>query len=179
MPFSPVSSGGGLTKLFDSTLAAPAAGIDSGAGGFSTGFDLLQGFIIARTAEAAVFSTLLIIFNNDSGAHYDYQLLRGRNATTTSPAVAADTKVGPVVAGANAAAGFATMIRFAIPGYAQTTFNKEGELVSSTANSAAAADDLTLFAFAWESTAAINRVGITVSGGSNLATGSRLLLYGT
>src|SRR5438876_918786 len=43
---------GGMTKLFDSTLGADTASIDTGAGGISTAYDVITAWIIARTDEA-------------------------------------------------------------------------------------------------------------------------------
>jgi len=173
------SGGGGLAKLFDSTLSGAAASIDSGAGGFSTSFDLLQIFIIARTAEAVVFSTLAIVLNNDTGLNYDYTLVQNRNTTVTGAVVAADTKWGTVVPGASAAASYCAVVRVDVPGYGQTTFFKTGVMVSGDPNSAAASEDINARALAWRNTAAINRVAISVQGGPNLVAGSRLLIYGT
>ena len=179
MPFSSVSSGGGLTKLFDSTLGASALSIDSGAAGFSTAFDLLQIYVIARTDEVAVLSTILVQVNNDSGNHYDNTLVRNRNTTVAGVSQAAQTGWSFVGSGASAAANFPAMAFIVIPGYAQTTFYKIAHFMEGTANSAAASNNVGLWTQAWENTAAINRVKVSVSGGANLIAGSRLLIYGT
>ena len=176
MPFSPVSSGGGLTKLFDSTLAAPAASIDSGAGGFATSFDDLYIDILARTAEAAAFSTLQIILNNDGGANYDYAIIRNHAAAASAPTVQGDTSFGLIAAGANAAASYAAVIRISFLGYGQTTFFKSAEATNALATSAAANAEASTWALDYRATTAISRVKIQVSGGSNLATGTRLLI---
>ena len=180
MPLSPPSShGGGLTKLFDSTLSGAAASIDSGAAGFSTSLDLLMVWILARTAEAAALSTLTITLNNDSGANYDYTLVRNRNSTVAGVSVAGDTSFGPAVMGGNAAASYASVLRMTFPGYGQTTFFKAGEMTVATVTSAAANGDVGAWSLAYRSTTAISRMKIAVSGGSNLAAGTRLLIYGT
>ena len=176
MPFSSVSSGGGLVKLFDSTLSAPAASIDSGAGGFATTFDDLYIDILVRTDEVAAFSTIVMTFNNDSGAHYDYSLDRNRNTTVTGAAVTANPNVGFIGAGASINAGFPAVCRATILGYGQTTFFKTGELTYGVAGNAAGAQEVGTIAFSWESTVAISRVKIAVSGGANLIAGSRLLI---
>ena len=172
-------AGGGLTKLFDSTLSGAAASIDSGAGGFSTSFDLLQIWILVRTAEAAALSTMLCTFNNDTGANYDYTLVRNRNTTVAGVSVAADTAFGVAVMGGSAAASYASAVRLTVPGYAQTTFFKAAELTTATVTSAAANGDVGAWSVAWPNTAAINRFKIAVQGGSNLAAGTRVLIFGT
>ena len=179
MPFSSVSSGGGLTKLFDSTLGASALSIDSGAGGFSTSFDLLQIYVIARTDEVAALSTIIMSFNNDGAAHYDFTLARNRNTTLAGVSGAANAGFQIVCPGSSAIAGFAGICQVNIPGYAQTTFNKVCTFQNATVTSAVANDDVGIWAQVWENTAAVNRVKISVSGGANLVAGSRLLIYGT
>jgi hypothetical protein len=167
-----------LAKLFDSTLAAPAASIDTGANGIAGTYDVLQIWVIARTAEAAALSTLVCTFNNDGGANYDYTLVRNRNTTVAGVTALGDTSFGVAVMGGSAAASYATVIRMSVPGYAQTTFFKALELTTATETSAAANGDVGTWAVDYRSTTAISRMKIAVSGGSNLATGSRLLIYG-
>jgi hypothetical protein len=177
MPWVSGGSGsGGLTKLFDSTLSGSAASIDSGAAGFSTSYDDLYIDILARTDEAVVFSTLAIIFNNDSAAHYDYSLSRNRNTTLVGATANAQTSVAGTAPGASAAASFAGVSRITIFSYGQTTFNKAGEMTYGFVTSAAAGAEVGVFGFSWESTSAINRVKLSVAGGPNLLAGSRLLI---
>ena len=179
MPLSPATShGGGLAKLYDSTLSGAAASIDTGAAGIQTTYDVLMVWILCRTAEAAALSTLLITLNNDGGANYDYTLDRNRNTTVAGVSVQGDTSFGPAVMGGNAVASYASVLRLTFPGYAQTTFFKAGEMTVSTVTSAAANGDVGVWSLAYRSTTAISRMKLAVSGGSNLAAGTRLLIYG-
>ena len=177
MPLTPPSShAGGLTKLFDSTLSGAASSIDSGAAGFATTFDVLYIDILCRTAEAAALSTLTITLNNDGGANYDYTLVRNRNTTVAGVSVAGDTSFGPAVMGGNAAASYASVLRCTFLGYGQTTFFKAGEMTYGAMSSNTAQTEVGVESFAWESTAAISRVKVSVTGGANLVAGSRLLI---
>jgi len=179
MPWVSGGSGsGGLTKLFDSTLSGPAASIDSGAAGFATSFDVLWLWIIARTDEAAQLSTLTVIVNNDSAAHYDTSLIRNRNTTVAGVTPATGSNWPLTVVGGSNTAGYASTIRATIPGYGQTTFNKTGEVTYGAPSSVVSAGEVGVQDLGWLSTAAISRVKIAPVG-ANLVAGSRLLICAT
>jgi len=172
-----IASSQGFVKLFDSTLGANTASIDSGAGGFSQVYDHLMVLIIARTTQAAVQSTITMQFNNDGGANYDTVRITDVASTVSGNTSLAQTAFTFSCVGANADAGDASAQDLFIPAYAQTTFHKTGTVRTSHCEDTAADNIVEMKSFRWRSTAAINRVAITAGSGSLLA-GSRLCVYG-
>ncbi len=166
-----------LTELFDSTLVADAAGIDSGAGGFVTTLDHLLILAIARTSEVVAVSGVQFVFNNDVGANYDRQRVMGSNITASAANNLATVNFPFSACGDSALAGSATTIRIFIPGYGQTTFHKVGEGTGATPDSVAANNRIETQSGRWRNTAAINRVAMNAQAGV-LRTGSRLTIYG-
>jgi hypothetical protein len=170
-------SGGGVTKIFDSTLGANTASIDSGASSIPATYDVLEVFMILRTTEAVDISSVAVTVNADSGANYDRQTGRANNVTLTAAASLAQTSWVLVAPGANQHAGAAGVIRMTLPGYAQTTFHKTAEATIALPDDTAANNYADFVSLRWRSTAAITQ--LTVAAGSgNLLAGSRLLIYG-
>lgn len=178
----PIISGGGgggsgATVLFSSVLAAPAASIDTGANGVAGGFNILEIFILARSATAVTVENCIVRFNNDSGANYDNNQNAGVNATPTGSSAAAATSVNNgFIHGASSDANYVGICHMVIPGYALTTFNKVGNLLSSAYDSTLQRTEGA--GFGWRNTAAISRVSVASIGGGNLATGSAMWIYG-
>lgn len=166
------------TELFDSTLGADAASIDTGAGGFSTSLDHLLVMILARTAQVAVFSSLQITLNNDSGANYDTQNLRARNVTVDASPTAAASALGPNAPGDSVAATVFGGVMLWIPSYAQTTAQKVVIEWSGWGEDTAAEEGVHMRAHRWRNTAAISRLIMTGGGGANLRAGTRMTVYG-
>ena len=167
----------GLQRLFDSTLKADAASIDSGATAFSTDFSDLRIVFLGRTTEAVDRSTILVRLNNDSGANYDRQAIRGANATASAFIGLAGTSWVLTAPGANQQAGAAGTIEIYIPSYGQVTFHKCGNALVGCTDDTAANLSMDALAVRWQNTAAITRVAIS-AGSGNLLTGSRLAVYG-
>jgi hypothetical protein len=167
----------GSAVLFDSTLGGAAANIDSGAGLFATTYNVLEVWIIARTTQAVVGSTVLVVVNNDTGSNYDLVQVQNLNATVSGTNVLASAQWTMQAFGASAQAGAATVIRLSIPGYGQTTFHKQGEAVVSQIEDTAADARLLVNGIRWRSTAAISRMRVA-AGSGNLDAGSRLLIIG-
>lgn len=175
------AAGGGLwTELFDSTLGGSAASIDTGAGGFSGAFDHLFISVLARTDEATANSAAVIQFNADTGANYDLQAVRGRNATASAAAGTAATNVGLIMPGASAAAGVFGSALVWVPGYSQTVAEKGFIAMMGHADESAANANAEVRSGHWRSTAAISRVVITAgtTAASNFLAGTRLTVYG-
>ena len=164
-------------ELYDETLVGNQASIDTGAGGFSTAFDHLQVVILARTAEAAVLSSLVLNFNGDGGANYDYQRMRVVNTTVAGEITLATTGIVIACAGASAQAGAFSAIDFLIPAYSQTVAHKSFVLMGGLAEDTAADNRTSLQGNRWRSTAAITRIVLSPSGG-NFVAGTRLTVYG-
>ena len=167
--------------LFDSgVLAAPAASIDTGAGGFATAYRDLQLTIYGRSDKAAVvFDTLTIQFNGDTGANYDF-VDTGMHASSTLYAEGDVTTAISVVTlpAATATANAFATVNVWIPNYAGTVGWKAltGHAARIDANTAA---NLYVrnFMGVYQSTSAISRVKIAAAGG-NLIAGSRLVVRG-
>lgn len=180
MPFSQ-SGGGGSSSgalLFDSTLGADTASIDTGAGGISAAWNVLDVYIIARTDEAIVFSSINLTLNNDTGANYDRVFVSTTNATVTGNNAVAQTAWNITSSGASQAAGvYATHI-LTIPAYAQTTAQKSAQITSACVGTAAANTAITAYGLNYRSTAAISRMKLANGGGTVLKAGTRLTIFG-
>jgi hypothetical protein len=168
------SGSGGLTTLFDSTLVADAAIIDSGAGGFDTTGNLIAVFWKARTDEAAAGSSVLLRLNGDSGAAYDRIFVQGANATAAANnALAATSWVISAVGNTGAAGLFAKGEAF-FYGYGTTENPKTGRAINAIAEQSAANTAVVLYGLGYRSATAISRVSIAPGGGTVLRAGSRL-----
>ena len=175
------STGGGSGSgalLFDSTLGAPAATIDTGAAGVAGTQNLLEIHVLARTTQAVPISSFALTLNNDGTAIYE----RVYNTMTNNVVTGANelTNTGGTfnAAGATAAASIFSSLWLVIPSYAQTTAFKVGTYIETVPDTAAANTRVLSGGFGYRATAAISRVAITAGGASNFATGTRLLILG-
>lgn len=171
----------GLVKLFESTLGANAASIDTGAGGIPSGHGDLIIFITGRTNRASSVDSALLLVNNDTAAHYDNEFVEGSGSSmsalnTNAISSFANTNIA-TFAGNSATAGIAGMLQIVIPAYDQTTFNKAGIVIASAPLDSSVAT-LTTFAAQWRSTAAISRFSVAPGIGTLLLAGSRMVIYG-
>lgn len=169
---------GAMTQLFDSTLSSPAATID--ANGLPTTYNHLLIVIRSRSTEVTTRNSQLLTFNNDTGANYAGEAVRGLAAAGAGSLSLTANSIGYDAPCASATANFLGATTFLIPSYSDTTLPKcclsiEGSIASpssGTNNWAAARQSI------WSGTAAITRVTITASGGANFVTGSRMTIYG-
>lgn len=169
---------GGLIILYQNTLGAPAASLDTGAGGIAAGHGELMVVIIARSSEAAVSNNLLLRFNNDSGGNYDWSWVY--NGAATPQGAAANLATSAIVGKTQSANGIANttaVTKLIVPGYDLTTFYKAGTAQSGALDTSGNAYTVAS-AIQWRSTAAITRLAVFSAGGGNLVTGSRLIVYG-
>jgi hypothetical protein len=181
----PTSSGGGgggaaggAAKLFDSTLAAPAATIDSGAGGFVGTYAALQIMVYARTAAATPTDELYLRLNNDATAVYDWQRAGGSGTTAVISTVHADNGWDFIVA-ANSTASVFGVCTILIPNYAGTVAFKTATLTDGFVDNSAGNERAFTRVGQWRSTAAITRVSVVAAfSAANLMTGSRLVVWG-
>jgi hypothetical protein len=176
-----VSGSGGLVKLFDSTLGVAATSIDTGAGGIAAGHGDLICYVLARTVTAAVADSMVWTVNNDTSSIYDAQNISGTGSAVGAGPSNATAGWAPLCAhGASGGAGYAGVSVIAIPSYDQTTFWKTASATISIPDTGTGGWAL-LYSLGYRSTAAISR--LKVAGGSggatNLAAGSRLVVYGT
>ena len=181
MPIVSGGSGGGaggLRQLYSTTLAAPAATIDTGANAITVGHGMLTVLMLLRTTEAGAISNALLTINGDTGTNYDTQGATTNNVTVAASNLLAQNNVLIIVHGAGGSASYPSVVRLSIPYYDATTFFKMGDF-SGGANDATAANNwYTAKSFTWRSTAAINQLTLTTTAG-NFIVGSKLLIYGT
>lgn len=122
---------------------------------------------------------VVLRFNGDSGANYDWNEDRILGATVTAPADAlAQTSIQIVNAmpGQNASADAQGAGTIEIPNYRGTTFAKS-VIASFMGKSAGQSMAMVQTVGAWRPTAAINRVTVTASAGT-FAAGTVATLYG-
>jgi hypothetical protein len=172
-------AGSGATAiLFDSTLGADAASIDTGAGGISGSYNKIDIYLYLRTDEAVAISACTLTFNNDTGAKYDLELIRVANTTVSGVISLAQTGLVIGAAGANLAASFFSVWHAEIPAYAQTTGFKIGSADKAIMDSTAGNNQVDKQGIAFRDTTAISRAKIAAPAGKNLKAGSRMLIIG-
>lgn len=172
------AGGGGMTKLFDSTLGAAAGTIDTGAGGIAAGYTALEivGFLRANTGTGGTQSCYLLL-NNDTTSGMFEQYIRVQSGTTVSANQLNRTGQGfeIIIPASDAAANVFGSFRMTIPNYLSTSYKKTSQWEDGFHDGASAYTHYTrhgLFA----GTAAISR--LSVNAGVNFAIGSRLIVYG-
>lgn len=180
------STGGGsgaLTRLAQTTLGSPAASVTFSA--ISGSYSNLMLTIAARSATSAALDSLTMAYNSDTTAgHYAGKFA---SATGTGISVASQSGSQPGayvgnVAGNTAVANASSSVVIDIVGYAGTTFIKQGYARGSAIDisntfSSSNIENITI-AHAWNSTAAITQIVLTLVSGANFATGSVFTLYG-
>ncbi len=172
--------GGGsgiTTKLYDVTLGADTAAFDTDPTDLS-GYDVLEGWMIARCDEAVVTSQGKITINNDGGNNYDWQTCLTLNVTVQAGVGTGVAFAAFVMPGASDTAGVAGLMRFSIPGYLGTTFHKTLEYRTGIPDQTAANRRIDMWNSRWRSTAAITRLAFTAPATKKWVTGSRLVIYG-
>jgi hypothetical protein len=176
-----VQVGGGaapVTKLYDSTLGAPAANFDTGAASIAAGYSSIELLLYARSAKNSSFDEMWFQFNADSSAHYDWQRVTGANATASASATAADNGLDTYVPGALAAANEFGSVRMSIIGYDSPTGFKAVTYSDGFAGATAANNFSNARTGNFRSTSAISRIKVVSLNAANLATGSRFVVYG-
>jgi hypothetical protein len=174
----------GPTVLYDYTVVTPQASIDTfvNDGGNGVGVDLsgahniLEMWIVGRTDQAADNSQHDVILNNDTGAHYDQQVIQGVGGGFNVFANQATNAWTFAMRGDNSLAGYASVQRFSFPSYATSDFFKTAESILGMVNDDGGQNFARTEALGWRSTDPITRVKMT-SVGTYLA-GTRLLIYG-
>jgi hypothetical protein len=172
-------SGGLGAVLFDSTLGANTATIDTGAGGIAQTATSLKIEVIARTNDAGANALLNVLFNNDSTAgHYDGE----KDSASAAVASASNHSVAAAlllrVHGAGGSASYPSAAIIEIPFYRDTTFFKVGTAVNATPDATAGNALMDVWTWGWQSTAAITRVSVSAQGGALMLAGSRMRILG-
>lgn len=172
-----VISGGGIgAVLFDSTLGADNATIDTGAGGIAGGFHTIVAYALFRGDNATAGSLPNFIVNNDTGGNYDRQVIRGNSAAATAAVANADTALTFSGHGNGGTANYATAVVLTFPNYAGTTFFKSGTLDAATPDGTAGNNFIEGWSVGWRNTGAITRLALNAGGTAKLKAGSRLTI---
>jgi hypothetical protein len=162
----------GVGAIYDTTLGAPAASIDI------TGILGSYPHLMIKLYQQAAGGNIMLRFNGDAAANYDYQTFLG---SATAAFVAENfAQTGILVGfttGGGAGANVFQATTIFIPHYANSVNNKVAISLLAHKNSVVGggltAGMSTGF---WRSNAAINRITISPVSG-NLAAGTRLTLY--
>lgn len=160
-----------------STLSVAAASIDFT--GIPATYKHLRLVLVGRSDQATSLTTLRIRFNNDSGANYFWQSLKGfaTNVQAADSTGQTSGQVGDFPA-ASASANIPGALTLEIPNYAGTVFEKAAFGVYVGRSSASSSNQyLTEVGFAWGSTAAISRITAFPAAGNFIA-GTVATLYG-
>lgn len=162
--------------IFDTTLGGSAASIDITS--ISATYANLMLSVYARGDNAATTTSVLMRFNGDAGANYDWQQLRGAAAVASAAEAFANTTLATGVAPGNTAgANLFGALDIFIPHYAGSTNNKT--FVSVSCAKVGTTTGLILvdhFGGGWRSNAAINQITLLPTSG-NFVTGTRATLY--
>lgn len=169
---------GGLIVLYDSGYIGSAqATLDTGANAIPSGHFDLQVFLYCRTDRAAVQDNVNITINADSGAHYDYERVKGGGGTASALGSAANSGLGVTVASATATSGEFSSLVMLVPSYDGTAGWKEIIALNGIPDTTTTNSIVQAFGAQWRSTAAINQLTFAPAVGLNFVTGSRLVVY--
>jgi hypothetical protein len=178
-PVGGAGGGGAYTQLADSLLIASAASFDFQA--ISGNFNHLKVIIYGRSDTAAASTNLLLRFNNDSAANYDWENVQASDggAPAASESLGATAILVGEITGATATANYFAGCEITIPEYKGVVGNKVAhglaalKIANTTVN-----QQLFFRGGGWRTTAtAVTRVTILPAAGNFIA-GSHATLYG-
>lgn len=174
---SPGGGGGGSSPVFQSVLSAQAVSIDTGANGIPGSGSFLTIAMLIRTDGAGATDTCAATFNNDGAgnAHYDRLVTANANTSVSGAIALAGDNYTLTVHGNGGGASFATAVILRIPGYANATLFKSGDLMESVLDSTAGNTAYRLTGLAYRNTGAITRFAITATG--HFLAGSSMFVY--
>lgn len=162
-------------SIFDSTLGGSAATIIIS--GISATYAHLMVSLYARSDVAAASTAVLMQFNGDAAANYDYQELDGIAAATSAGELFATSGLAIGTAPANtASANLFNAAEIFIPNYAGTSNNKQ--FVSINSHKTGTTTGLlrvSVFGGGWRSVAAINQITLLTAG--NFVAGTRVTVH--
>jgi hypothetical protein len=164
--------------LFDQTLNADTASIDTGAGGIAGGYTVIVFYITSRTDDAGAGATIDLTFNNDSGTNYIRSFTQNVNTALSGLASTGNAGVGIDTHGSGGAANYAGVATVFVNNYAGTTFNKAVLTNSMRPDSTLANSDNINGGWVWNNTAAISRAKLAARSTAKLKAGTRLTIIG-
>jgi hypothetical protein len=171
------SGGGGLVRLFDTTLGASAPNIDLTP--IPAGYANLLAYYCLRTDRAALNDNVIARLNGDSGANYFTQ---AANATAAANAAGEGLATGSPVLGL-AAAATAPANRFGtgailLPNYAGTSHKTAIVPAHLSWGVGTGTEFIQIAGVTWANVAAVTQLTLSPSTGPNFVAGSRVTLYG-
>jgi hypothetical protein len=179
----PAGGGGGAMALICSQVLATAqATFDTNTilGGSIPGtYHHLKLVLIARGDTLATSTNVLLTFNADTGAHYDFEGFQASGTTVAAFQNLALTNAFLAnMASGSAAAGLASQTSVEIAGYAGTAFQKTFITQNGMERATTTGNLFAVYGTGyWRSTAAITRITLTPAAG-NFDVGSAFYLYG-
>lgn len=168
---------GDMALLYDNTLLANTASIDTGASGIAQTHDHLLVLMVLRSTQAVTEAGGFMQFNADAGSNYDKQSFLVDNTTVTGVISLAQTQYVLTFLGASAQAGAFGALEFWIPAYRQTTAHKSFTTKMVAIEDTAGDCRTEMGGGRWRSTAAISRLAVGPASG-NLLAGSRVSIFG-
>lgn len=169
----------GLSFIVETVLTGTAASVTFG--DIPQTFRHLQLVCQARSDRATESDQVLLRFNGDTGANYDFQFITANSATVSSLATRAATsiQVGLAEAANSRAANFAPIIIF-IPGYVRGGAERWILSQAGVFGDVSADTDLFMrdYRGRWRDTDPITSITILPNVGPNFVSGSRFQLYG-
>jgi hypothetical protein len=181
-PTGPTGSGGSgaFVQLFDTTLAAASATIDTGANGVAGTANHLLIVLYLRSNASSTNDNVGLRFNNDSSAIYYQGEVNSGNGSSpgASQQIGGTSMHLVVVCAANAPANAFSPFTISVPQYAGTVGSKSANMSGGfqTGHGSGATQGSQQVGW-WDSTAAITRIQIVASSGQFVA-GSRMTIYG-
>jgi hypothetical protein len=163
------------TVIYDSTLGSDTASFDISS--ISSSYDRLELYMVGRTDESALFSDLLMTFNNDTTDSDYYSLHHYIDEVPTQAVYAADGRWCFRIAGDTSPVNTRGFAYATILGYADGSISK---VCSSRYNIRHGAGSQSgIVDLQWESTNAINRITLApYTGGKKFKAGTRLQIIG-
>lgn len=169
---------GGFVKLFDHTLGADTATIDTGANGIPAGYAGLMIYVRGRRTDAVNSGGFGLQFNGDTGTNYDYLWTDNSNGTVTGIVsnTQANTKVmeGP---GSLIRANTFGLAQCWLLGYDETNTYKGVTSYGGFSDGGTHGELVTAIS-SWNSTAAINQITLVVGSPQKILAGSRMTIWG-
>lgn len=172
------SSGGAAPAMVRIDRQTPS-GVSSVTLTPSGSYDDMRVRVFGRGSASALFVSLQLQFNGDTGANYDYEFMdTAATAASANQSFAATSINVGYLAAATASSGSASLVEILIASYAGTTLHKAvnafGGLKEGTSSGQVF---ITPRSGWWRNTAAITSIVVSLSSG-NFAAGSIVSLYG-
>jgi hypothetical protein len=177
-PEAPVAAGAGALQLITETVTSGTAADVTFSSIATTWRDLVV-VVRGRGSTAAVAVNMVLQFNGDTGANYDYEYINAQNTTLGGAGTVATTSafIGQITA-ASGTANVAGSCRAEILDYRGTTFQKAGTFHSNGKSGTTTSTIIPwLGIFNWRSTSAINAVKVFPAAGA-FVDNSVVSLYG-